>query len=110
MGRVQEDRKTESLETQAPKVFISYSRRDIGFVDQLQAALDDHGIDTLVDREDIEKGEAWWLRIEQLIAESDTVIFVLSRDSANSSICQQEVDFAETLNKRIVPIVARDLG
>jgi hypothetical protein len=63
-----------------------------------------------VDREDIEKGEEWWTRIQQLIIEADTVIFVLSPDSAISPTCQQEVDFAEGLNKRLIGIVARELA
>jgi hypothetical protein len=63
-----------------------------------------------VDREDIEKSEEWWTRIQQLIAEADTVNFVLSTDSAISPICQNEVDFAEGLKKRGIPIVARNLS
>jgi len=91
------------------KVFISYSRSDSRFVDGLQEALERHDIDVLVDREDIEKGEAWWTRIKQLILESDSVVFVLSPDSTASKTCQDEVDFAESLNKRFLPIVAREI-
>ena len=63
-----------------------------------------------MDRQDIEKGEEWWRRIQNLIAEADSVIFVLSPNSAISPVCQDEVDFAEGLKKRLVPIVARELG
>lgn len=90
-------------------VFISYSRQDLLFVNRLQAELVEHGICVTVDREDIEKGEDWWARIQQLITAADTIIFVLSPSSADSPVCQQEVDFAESLNKRFVPIVARDI-
>lgn len=79
-------------------------------MDRLQAALAQHEIEAFVDREHVEKGEEWWARIQQLITEADTVIFVLSPDSAASSICQDEVDFAEKLNKRFIPVVARELG
>ena len=92
------------------KVFISYSRRDLSFVDHLQSAVKTRGIDATVDRTDIAKGEAWWKRIQQLITEADTIVFVLSPASAGSEVCQQEVNFAETLNKRIVPIVAEDVA
>ena len=91
-------------------VFISYSRQDLAFVDHLQEALADRGIEASVDREAIEKGEEWWARIMQLITEADTIVFVLSPGSVDSEVCQKEVDFAERLNKRFVPIVARDLG
>ncbi len=92
------------------KVFISYSRSELAFVDQLEAALEAQGITTFVDREDIHSGEEWWKRIQQLIADADTVIFVLSPSSAASDICQKEVEFSENLNKRLVPIIAHELG
>ena len=91
------------------KVFISYSRQDLDFVDRLQAALVAQSIEATVDRQDIERGEEWWERIKQLIVEADTIVFVLSPGSVSSDVCDQEVAFAESLNKRFLPIVARDL-
>ena len=104
------DRKGGSAEGEKQTAFISYSRKDIDFVNRLQDGLKACGIDAHVDRKDIEKGEEWWARIKQLIAEADSVIFVLSPDSAVSPICQNEVDFAEGLKKRLIPIVVRDLA
>lgn len=92
------------------KVFISYSRQNLYFVDRLQAALHERNIAAGVDRTDIEKGEDWWRRIQQLISEADTIVFVLSPDSIGSPVCQREVDFAEQLKKRFVPIVAEDVA
>lgn len=91
-------------------VFISYSRRDVNFVDRLQLALRARGVRAAVDRTDIEKAEAWWGRVEELIRESDAVVFVLSPDSIRSNTCEREVEFAESLNKRFAPIVAREVG
>jgi len=54
------------------KVFISYSRKDIAFVDQLDAALKARGFEPLIDRSDIYAFEEWWKRIEALIARADT--------------------------------------
>lgn len=90
-------------------VFISYSRQDIVFVDRLQAALAERSIEAFVDRDHIEKGEEWWARIMQLITNADTIVFVLSPGSVDSAVCKDEVAYAEKLNKRFVPIVARDL-
>lgn len=90
-------------------VFISYSRQDIAFVDRLQAALATESIEAFVDRDHIEKGEEWWARIKQLITDADTIVFVLSPGSVDSKVCADEVAFAEKLNKRFVPILARDL-
>ncbi|MDX2309192.1 MAG: TIR domain-containing protein [Hyphomicrobium sp.] len=90
-------------------VFISYSRQNLDFVDALQSALIQRGFDAKVDRSDIEAGEAWWSRIVQLISEADAIVFVLSPHSIISPTCKKEIEFAETLNKRLIPIVAQDI-
>jgi hypothetical protein len=41
------------------RVFISYSREDLDFADQLAAALDSSGFECFIDREGISGGEAW---------------------------------------------------
>ena len=91
------------------RVFISYSREDIDFADQLAAALDSSGFECLIDREGISGGEDWKRRLGNLISEADTVIFVLSPSSARSEICAWEVEEAARLNKRILPANWRPL-
>jgi WD40 repeat protein len=89
------------------RVFISYSRYDMAFVDRLEVALKARGFEPLIDRRDIAKFENWWQRIETLIVQADTVVFVISPDAVKSTVCQQEVAFAQSLNKRLAPIVWR---
>jgi len=91
------------------RVFISYSRDDLKFADQLDAALDTYGFECLIDRHGISGGEDWKRRLDKLISEADTVVFVLSPDSARSEICDWEVEEAARLNKRILPIICRPL-
>ena len=91
------------------RVFISYSREDLDFADQLAAALDSSGFGCFIDREGISGGEAWKRRLGNLISEADTVVFVLSPDSARSEICNWEVEEAARLNKRILPANWRPL-
>jgi TIR domain/Caspase domain len=89
------------------KIFISYSRADMGFADELAAGLELLGeFDVRLDRESIHEGEAWKARLGALIAEADTVVFVLSPHSAASPICRWEVEEAERLSKRILPVLA----
>jgi hypothetical protein len=88
------------------KLFISYSRKDLSFTDKLEAALRARGFDVLVDRSEIYAFEDWWKRVEALIAEADTLIFVLSPDALSSAVCKREVDFASSLNKRLAPVMA----
>jgi tetratricopeptide (TPR) repeat protein len=88
-------------------VFISYSREDLDFADQLAAALDSSGFECLIDRGGISGGEDWKRRLGNLISEADTVVFVLSPSSARSEICAWEVEEAARLNKRILPVICR---
>jgi hypothetical protein len=92
------------------RVFISYSRDDLKFADQLDAALNACGFDCLVDRHDISGGEDWKRRLGNLISDADTVVFVLSPSSARSEICDWEVEEAARLNKRILPVNCRPLA
>src|SRR5215475_9120314 len=89
------------------RVFISYSRDDLDFADQLNAALDLCGFECFIDRHGISGGEDWKRRLGNLISEADTVVFVLSPTSARSDICAWEVEEATRLNKRILPIICR---
>src|SRR5262245_57736472 len=91
------------------RVFISYSRDDLDFADQLGAALRFYGFETTIDRHAITGGEEWKQRLGSLIREADTVVFVLSPSSAGSTTCAWEVDEAVRLGKRIIPVVCREI-
>jgi hypothetical protein len=90
-------------------VFISYSRDDLDFADQLDEALQVTGFATTIDRHGISGGEDWRARLAGLIRDADTVVFVLSPASAKSDICAWEVDEAVRLNKRVIPVLCRSL-
>src|SRR5262245_18592968 len=91
------------------KVFISYSRDDIDFADQLVAALEGIGFDPLIDRHSIPGGEDWKEQLRRMIVDADTNIFLLSPRSAASKLCEWEVEEADQLNKRVIPIVCASL-
>ena len=93
--------------TAKAKIFISYSRRDLAFVDRLDAGLRAHGFEPLIDRGEIYAFEDWWDRIKTLIIKADTIVFVLSPDAVASEICAKEVDYAVSLSKRFAPVVCR---
>jgi hypothetical protein len=89
-------------------VFISYSRRDSAFAERLREKLEASGHDAYVDKHDIAPGEDWRSRLGGLIEAADTVVFVVSPDSVDSDVCDWEVNRAERLGKRILPVVCRD--
>jgi TIR domain len=91
-------------------VFISYSRDDLYFADQLDVALNACGFECVIDRHGISGGEEWKRRLGNLIRESDTVVFVLSPTSARSEICDWEVEEATRLGKRILPVICQPLA
>jgi len=89
------------------RVFISYSRMDMAFADQLESALRGRGFEVLIDRQEIYAFEDWWKRIEALIGGADTIVFVLSPDAVKSNVALKEIAYAASLNKRFAPIVCR---
>lgn len=90
------------------KVFISYSRADLAFTNELVAALESSAdFEILIDRVGIGHGEAWRERLGRLIVECDTLVFVLSPDSVASDVCAWEIGEAQRLSKRIIPVLWR---
>ncbi len=96
-------------ETQKLKVFISYSRDDLEFADQLCAALEATGFAPTLDRIGISGAADWRETLKGMILKSDTVVFVLSPSSARSEMCAEEVAVADSLAKRIIPVVCQPL-
>jgi len=91
------------------RIFISYSRKDLVFVDRLESALKARDFEPLIDRTEICAFEDWWKRIEALIGRADTIVFVLSPDALASKVALKEVAYAASLNKRFAPIVCQSV-
>jgi hypothetical protein len=89
------------------RVFISYSRMDSALAEELVAGLEFAGFEITIDRHSIAAGEKWEQRLGSLILGADTVVFVLSPDSAISPICKWEVEESQRLSKRILPVLAK---
>ncbi|MEQ8672054.1 MAG: TIR domain-containing protein [Aggregatilineales bacterium] len=89
--------------------FVSYSRRDQQFVRKLVDRLQNHGHELWVDWEGIPLTADWMKEIETGIENANDFIFVISPDSVQSEICHQEIEHAIKYNKRLVPILFREL-
>ncbi len=98
-----------ALSEVAPAVFISYSRRDKSFVQNLHSALDRLNQKAWVDWQDILPTEKWWQAIEAGIESAHTFVFVISPNSIASAVCTQEVEHAIQNNKRLVPILYQEV-
>ncbi|MGI0494436.1 CHASE2 domain-containing protein [Alkalinema pantanalense CENA528] len=92
-----------------PDVFISYSRRDKAFVQKLHDALRQGDRDLWVDWQNIQPTEQWWRSIQSGIEAANTFVFILSPDSVTSEVCGWEIEHAIQNNKRLVPVIYRDV-
>jgi len=90
-------------------IFISYSRKDRDLVTRIVRALEEKGLDIWIDQDDIPKGEDWEQKIYQGIESADAFVFITSPNSVESEICRREVTHALKNNKRILPIIIRDV-
>ncbi|MDX1995772.1 MAG: TIR domain-containing protein [bacterium] len=102
------------LETRMRDAFISYSRRDQIFAFRLLAALEGQQIegrtfDVWLDKHDIPYSADWWKSIQDGIRASQAVIFIVSPESLSSPVCQDEIEFAFSLNKQIIPVIRHEV-
>ena len=49
----------------------------------------------------------WWVRIQDMISAADTMIFLVSPDSARSAVCDEEIACARAGGKRVIPVLVR---
>lgn len=94
-----------TVDTQNPRAFLSYSRRDAARADEILTALQSKGIDVFKDTEDILPAEDWRGRLKGLIGSADAVVFLMSTNSVRSEVCSWEIQLSSALNKRLVPVL-----
>lgn len=87
------------------KVFISYSRADMGITDSLVEALEASGFEVLIDRRDLPYGEKWQRVLYEFIRDCDTVVFLASKASVASKWVSWELQQVTTLKKRLMPVM-----
>ena len=90
-------------------VFISYSRKDIAFARLLHEALVENGLETWIDWQDIPPSADWLAEVYVAIEEADAFVFIISETSLASEICGLEMAHAAEHNKRLIPIVIKDV-
>ncbi|MGP0031281.1 MAG: toll/interleukin-1 receptor domain-containing protein [Acidimicrobiales bacterium] len=88
-------------------VFVSYSRHDTDFVRRIAASMEERGKTVWLDTEGIADTEVFPQAIRRAIEGADALLFVITPASASSAFCEQEVAYARTLEKRIVPVLHR---
>ena len=83
---------------------------DRSFVaERVRRALERRGKTLWIDLEDIPPAATWREQVDRGITSATSFIFVLSPESVVSQVCAEELRRAVELNKRLVPILRRDV-
>ncbi|MEM6255401.1 MAG: TIR domain-containing protein [Cyanobacteria bacterium P01_D01_bin.156] len=86
------------------KVFLSYAEEDRETEVKVRRSLMREGFTVWSSQQDIETGVDFQEAINRGIETADNVVYLISEDSLQSSYCQQEIEYALSLNKRIIPL------
>ncbi|MGD1906594.1 MAG: toll/interleukin-1 receptor domain-containing protein, partial [Leptolyngbyaceae cyanobacterium] len=86
------------------QVFLCHAEADREIAEQVRLSLMRNGITTWTHRSDIEFGSDFQAAMTRGMEDADNVVFLLSTDALESQYCQQELNHALELNKRIIPL------
>jgi parallel beta-helix repeat protein len=89
----------------ADQVFISYSRKDLGFVEHLAADLQSAGLKVWYDLSGLEVGARWGQEISRAIRKSRYFLVLLSPNSSESEWVEKEYIYANNFRLNIVPVL-----
>jgi WD40 repeat protein len=95
--------------TVAEDIFISYSRQDATFVEQLRDALRSRGRSVWLDTSNIAPTSVWRQDIISAIDAASAVLFVISPSWLASEVSQRELNYAIEMHKKLVPVLYRDV-
>ena len=89
-----------------PNIFMSYSRREVGFVDQLTSRLETEGFRVWLDYRSLVPGSPWKEQIEKGLDQSEVILLVVSRESIASKYVELEWRrVIQEENKRIILVI-----
>jgi tetratricopeptide (TPR) repeat protein len=92
----------------APTAFLSYSRDDSVFALQLAKDLKAAGAAVWIDQLDIQPGMQWDRAVEDALSSCPRMLVILSPASVKSDNVHDEVSFALSKQKRIIPVLYRE--
>jgi len=87
------------------QVFVSYSRKDLDFVERLAEDLKAAGLEVWYDLSGLDGGTRWGREIQSAIQQSQFFIVVLSPNSVESDWVEKEFMYAYHLKRKIVPLL-----
>ncbi|MFM6158541.1 MAG: TIR domain-containing protein, partial [Sphaerospermopsis kisseleviana] len=90
-------------------VFLSYPEAERELMDKIAIALMRDSFTVWINKTDIQTGTDLQAATNRGIEEADNIVLLISPDSLASAECQQQLTYALSLNKRIIPILIKPL-
>jgi hypothetical protein len=95
------------LAAAAPRVFISYARKDgEAFATALRTTLSAQGIAVWQDRVGMEGGRDWWLQITDVLDKVDFMVLIMTPRAVESEIVRKEWRYARQNGVCVYPVIA----
>ena len=91
------------------EVFLSYAAEHKAFTEALRKTLIREGLTIWTNYTDLTTGEEFLAAINRGIEDTDTIVYILSPEAIASTYCQQEINYAFSLNKRIIPLLLKPI-
>jgi hypothetical protein len=88
-----------------PNIFMSYSRREVGFVDDLTHRLETDGFKVWLDYRSLVPGTPWAGQIDKVLDESQVILLVVSKASIASKYVELEWRRVIKEAKRIILVI-----
>jgi TIR domain len=92
------------------QVFVSYADEDRSTMEKIRNSLRRESWTVWTNKTDIQTGEAWDAAIRRGIEQADNMVYLLSPDSIDSYEARTELEIARSLNKRIIPVLVREIS
>lgn len=93
-----------NVEAKLGDIFISYSRKDKGYVLKLIDHLEKEGLSIWVD-DRIDHGDRWWKIIVTKIRNCSAMVVVMTSESEKTKWVEREMMFADKIEKPIFPLL-----
>src|SRR6266508_1373060 len=88
-----------------PNIFMSYSRREVGFMDDLTHRLEKEGFKVWLDYRSLVPGTPWAGQINKGLDESEVILLVVSKESIASKYVELEWRRVLKETKRIILVI-----
>jgi len=100
----------KNAENLMTEVFLAYAEDNRSTAEQIRNSLRRAGFTVWTNRTDIQVGAEFQQVIDRGIEEANNVVYLLSSAAIASPYCQQELEYALALNKRIIPVLVEAIA